>query len=163
MEATTFLNTRIRTFDGKVFFVPNKNIVNDIVINYHYNPTRRIKIDIPIRYDQDIVFAKQTLEAVMIEDPRVKKTPRPTVWVLDITDGCILLGGRCWADNAKYWSTRVDLLEKAKLRFDYEGIVISFPHRAVHAYPPVGSAGTLKENTQAGRPLASPQPPEDEM
>jgi len=95
VEATTFLNTRIRTFDGKVFFVPNRTILNDIVINYHYTPTRRMKIDIPIRYDQDVMKAKQVLEALMIADPRVKKTPRPAVWVLDLSNGCIRLGGRC--------------------------------------------------------------------
>jgi small conductance mechanosensitive channel len=146
VEATTFLNTRIRTFDGKVFFVPNKNILNDVVINYHYTPTRRMKIDIPVRYDQDIVLAKQVLEEVMIEDPRVKRTPRPVVWVLDLTNGCVLLGGRCWADNLNYWSTRVDLLEKAKLRFDYEGIVVSFPHMGVHPYMPSENHGPFGEN-----------------
>jgi small conductance mechanosensitive channel len=146
VEATTFLNTRIRTFDGKVFFVPNKSILNDVVINYHYTPTRRMKIDIPVRYDQDIILAKQVLEEVMIEDPRVKKTPRPVVWVLDLTNGCVLLGGRCWADNLNYWSTRVDLLEKAKLRFDYEGIVVSFPHMGVHPYMPSENHGPFGEN-----------------
>lgn len=134
VEATTFLNTRIHTFDGKVFFVPNRIILNDVVINYHYTPTRRIKIDIPIQYDQDVMQAKQVLESLMIEDPRVKKTPRPVVWVLDLSNGCVMLGGRCWADNLRYWSTRVDLLEKAKLRFDNEGIVISYPHTGVHHF-----------------------------
>ena len=134
VEAISFVNTRIRTFDGKVFFVPNKTILNDIVINYHFTPTRRMKIDIPIRYDQDIIKAKQLLEAVMIEDPRVKNSPRPVVWVLDVSNGCIKLGGRCWADNLKYWATRVDLIEKAKIRFDNEGIAISYPHLGVHNF-----------------------------
>ena len=41
VEAITFLNTRMRTFDGKTFFVPNRQILNDIVINYQFtqNPT----------------------------------------------------------------------------------------------------------------------------
>ncbi|CAB5109024.1 hypothetical protein D3OALGA1CA_1907 [Olavius algarvensis associated proteobacterium Delta 3] len=150
VEGTTFLNTRIRTFDGKVFFVPNTNILNDIVINYHYTPTRRMKIDIPIRYDQDILKAKQVLEAVMIEDPRVKKTPRPAVWVLDVTKGCILLGGRCWADNLKYWATRVDLIEKAKLRFDQEGIEISYPHFGIHHFDRTPEDARMEEPVFAG-------------
>jgi len=135
VEGTTVLNTRIRTFDGKVFFVPNKTILNDVVINYWYTPTRRMKIDIPIRYDQDLLKAKQVLEALMVEDPRVLVKPRPAVWVLDLSNGCVMLGGRCWADNLKYWQTRVDLIEKVKLRFDQEGIRISYPHIGVHHYP----------------------------
>lgn len=46
IEATTFLNTRLRTFDGKTFFVPNRQILNDIVINYHFSENRRIKINV---------------------------------------------------------------------------------------------------------------------
>lgn len=135
VEGTTFINTRIKTFDGKVFFVPNKTILNDVIINYHYTPSRRMKLDIPIRYDQDLLKAKQVLESVMIEDPRVLTKPRPAVWVLDLSSGCVMLGGRCWAENDKYWQARVDLLEKIKLRFDREGIKISYPHIGVHHYP----------------------------
>jgi len=163
VEATTFLNTRIRTFDGKVFFVPNRIVLNDIVINYHFTPTRRMKIDIPIRYDQDLMKAKQVLEAVMIEDPRVKKTPRPSVWVLDMSNGCIKLGGRCWADNLKYWATRVDLLEKAKLQFDNEGIVISYPHLGVHQFDAAAEDAALEEKAVAVRKRRSATPEEDEM
>jgi len=163
VEATTFLNTRIRTFDGKVFFVPNRKILDDIVINYHFTPARRMKIDIPIRYDQDVMKAKQVLEALMIEDPRVKKTPRPVVWVLDLSNGCIRLGGRCWADNLKYWATRVDLIEKAKLRFDNEGIVISYPHMGVHQFDASEEDAALEERAAAVRKLRSPAPEEDEM
>ncbi|MGD8501761.1 MAG: mechanosensitive ion channel, partial [Phycisphaerales bacterium] len=37
VEAVTFLNTRLKTFDGKTLFVPNRMILNDIVNNYHYH------------------------------------------------------------------------------------------------------------------------------
>jgi small conductance mechanosensitive channel len=134
IEATTILNTRLRTFDGKTFFVPNRQILNDIVINYHYSKTRRIKINVGIRYDQDLMKAKQVLESVMIEDPRVKAKPSPVVYVLNLTNNCVELGGRCWVDNMKFWTTRCDLIEKTKFRFDHEGIVIAFPQLDLHHY-----------------------------
>jgi len=134
VEATTFLNTRLRTFEGLTVFVPNTKILNDYLINYHFTPTRRIKIDVGIGYDQDILKAKQALEAIMIEDPRVKTKPRPVVYVLNLADSCVELGGRCWVDNPKYWVTKCDLLEKTKLRFDQEGITIAFPQQDVHLY-----------------------------
>jgi small conductance mechanosensitive channel len=134
VEATTFINTRLRTFDGKTVFVPNSKILNDYVINYHFTPTRRVYIDVGIRYDQDVLKAKQVLEAIMIEDPRVKTKPRPVVYVLNLADSCVELGGRCWVDNLKYWVTKCDLIEKVKLRFDQEGIIIAFPQRDVHLY-----------------------------
>jgi small conductance mechanosensitive channel len=134
VESTSVLNTRLRTFDGRTFFVPNYMILKDIVQNYHYTPTRRIKINVGIRYDQDLMKAKQVLDAIMSEDPRVKATPRPVVYVINLSNNCVELGGRCWVDNVKYWKTRCDLLEKIKLRFDAEGIVIAYPQRDVHIY-----------------------------
>ena len=134
VEATTFLNTRLRTFDGKTVFVPNSKILNDFVINYHFTDTRRIKINVGIGYDQDLLKAKQILEAIMIEDPRVKVKPRPVVYVLNLANSCVELGGRCWVDNLKFWTTRCELIEKTKLRFDQEGITIAFPQLDVHYY-----------------------------
>jgi small conductance mechanosensitive channel len=122
VEATTVLNTRLRTFDGKTFFVPNRQILDDIVINYHYTKTRRVKIYVTIRYDQDLIKAKQVLEAVMIEDARVLPKPNPQVYVLDLGSNGVRLGGRCWVNNLKFWVTKCDLLEKTKVRFDRENI-----------------------------------------
>ena len=134
IEATTILNTRMKTFEGKTVFIPNSKILNDYVINYHFTGTRRVKVDVGIRYDQDLLKAKQVLEATMIGDPRVKVKPRPAVYVLKLDNSCIQLGGRCWVDNLNYWQSRCELIEKTKLRFDQEGIIIAYPQLDVHHY-----------------------------
>jgi small conductance mechanosensitive channel len=135
VEAVTFLNTRLRTFDGKTFFVPNRKILDDVVINYHFYGTRRIKINVNIRYDQDLLHAKRTLEAVMIGDPRVKPKPAPVVYVLNLASNCVEIGGRCWVDKKVFWVARCDLNEKIKLRFDHEGIRFAFPQLDLHLDP----------------------------
>lgn len=140
VEATTLLNTRMRTFDGKTVWIPNRKILNDYMINYHFTPSRRVHLDMRIRYDQDLMNAKQVLEAIMIEDPRVLKKPRPVVYLTHLLEDCVALGGRCWVDNLKYWSARCDLLEKIKLRFDNEGIAFAYPQRDVHVYHKTKSA-----------------------
>lgn len=132
VEAITFLNTRLRTFDGKTFFVPNRKILDDIVINYHFTQTRRVKLDVSIRYDQDLLKAKRVLEAVMTEDARVETKPGPMVYVLNLAASAVELGGRCWVDNKNYWVARCDLLEKIKLRFDQDGIRFAFPQLDLH-------------------------------
>ena len=111
---------------------PNSKILNDYVINFHFTPNRRFELDIGIGYDQDLLKAKRILETIMIEDPRVLPTPRPVVYVLNLADSCVELSARGWADNLKAWKTKCELLEKAKLRLDQEGIRIAFPQRDVH-------------------------------
>ena len=151
VEATTFLNNRLRTFEGLTVFVPNRKILDDYLINYHFTPTRRVKVDVGIAYDQDILKAKQIMEGIMIADPRVKTKPRPAVYLLYLTDSCMTLGGRCWVENQKYWVTKCELIEKVKLRFDQEDITIAFPQRDVHlyhetplpAFPRAGSTETM--------------------
>lgn len=132
IEATTLLNTRMRTFDGKTFFVPNRQILNDIIINYHFTKTRRVKVDVTIRYDQDLLKAKQVIEAVMTEDARILTKPAPQVYVLNLGLNGVELGGRCWVNNAKYWVTKCELLEKTKLRFDAEFIRFAYPQMNVY-------------------------------
>jgi small conductance mechanosensitive channel len=135
VEAITFLNTRLRTFDGKIFFLPNRKIIDDVVINYHLTPTRRVEINVDICYDQDLYKAKQVLEALMIEDPRVKDEPSPVVRFIKLASNAVELGGRCWVDNDQWWATRCDLIERTKHRFDNEGIQFAFPQLVLHHYP----------------------------
>ena len=91
-----------------------------------------MKIDVSIRYDQDLIKAKQMLEAVMTEDPRVKTKPGPAVYTLNLASSSMDIGGRCWVNNKDYWVARCDLLEKTKLRFDNEGIEFAFPQLDLH-------------------------------
>jgi small conductance mechanosensitive channel len=138
IEAITLINTRMRTFDGKTVWIPNTKIGKEYLINYHYTPTRKIHLDVTIGYEEDLMHAKQTLEAVMIADPRVLTSPRPVVYVTHLKADVVALGGRCWVDNMKYWPTRCDLLEKIKLRFDAEGIAFALPQQIVNLKLPQG-------------------------
>ena len=132
VEGITILNTQLRTFDGKTFFVPNRKILDDIVINYHFTKTRQIRIDLEIQYDQDLLKAKQVLEKIIIEDPRVCVKPSPNVRVITLAADGVKIGARCWVDNMNYWPTKCDLTEKVKLQFDLEGIKLAFPQLDVH-------------------------------
>jgi len=134
VEATTFLNTRIKTFDGKTVFIPNSKILNDYVINYHFTPHRRVAIEVGVKYDQDIMKAKQILETLFIEDPRILPTPRPAVNVKGWEQGAVILWARGWANNAKAFMTKCELKEKVTLRFQNEGIIMAFTRRDLHLF-----------------------------
>ncbi len=162
VEAISFLNTRMKTFDGKTFFVPNRQILNEIVINYHFTQTRRVKIDVSIRYDQDLLKAKRTLEMIMTEDPRVKLKPSPMVYVMNLATNSVDLGGRCWVDNKNYWVARCDLLEKTKLRFDREGIRFAFPQLDLHIEPNELKIDKIGQSTGNAQPVFSDHNPDDE-
>lgn len=159
IEATTMIHTRMRTFDGKTVFIPYSKIVNDYVINYHYTPTRRVKLDIPIRNFEDMLPVKQTLEQIMIQDPRVLLKPaRPVVYVLNLEDGCVKMGARCWVKNNKFWVARCDLLEKMLLRLHQEGVQLAYRRKVIRI------ANDIPEEIPAeleSIPVASGQAPDE--
>lgn len=132
VEATTVLNTRLKTFDGTTVFVPNRKILDDVVINYHFTPTRKFELNINILYDEDLMKAKQILETIMVEDSRVHPTPRPVVYVMSLDKGYVELSGRGWTNNLDRFVVNRELLEKTKLRFDQEGITLALPQLQVH-------------------------------
>jgi len=135
IEATTMVHTRMKTFDGKTVFIPNSKVLNDFVINYHYTPTRRIKIDIPIRHIRDILKTKQIMESIMVEDPRVLLKPaRPVVYVINLVDGCVKMGARCWVNNTKFWLTQCDLLEKMLNFMERDKIVLAGRRQAIRVF-----------------------------
>jgi len=144
VEATTVLNTRLKTFDGKTVFIPNRKILNDDIINFHFTPTRRFTLKVNIKFDQDLMKAKQIIESIMVEDPRVNKTPRPVAYLMSLEKGFMELQGRGWTDNVKAFVVTRELLEKTKLRFDQEGFALAVPQLQVH-YSMENTSHPLKE------------------
>jgi len=160
VEATNMYHTRLKTFDGRMIFIPNSKIMKNVVTNYHNTPGRRIRINVRIPYKEDLIKTKQILEAVMIADPRVLITPRPQVWALDLEGGSVELGARCWTDNKNYWLTKCELIEMIKLRFDHQNIRMALPMQQVYLRPQLGDDGepgdpaismTLKEAANENR------------
>ena len=86
VEGTTMLHTRMRALDGRVIFIPNKMILNDIVVNYHFNPKRQIRVVITIRYGDDLLKAKKVIADIMAEDPRILDSPAARVFVLNLAE-----------------------------------------------------------------------------
>jgi small conductance mechanosensitive channel len=127
VEATTLLNTRMKTFDGKTVFIPNAKILNDYLTNYQFTPTRRVKVDVFIDYQENVMKVKRVLEELMTEDARVVAKPAPMVYVLNLRPGYIEIGGRCWVNNKDYWTTRCELIEKAKFRLEQAGVRFANP------------------------------------
>ena len=132
VEGTSFLNTRLKTFDGKTVFIPNRLILNDTVINYHYIPYRQIRLVVTITYESDLLKAKNLLWKIFSEEPRILDSPAGRVFVINLAENGVELAVRPWVKNSDYWRTRCDLLEVIKLRFDQEGIVFAYPQRVIH-------------------------------
>ena len=119
--------TTILTGDNKTVTASNSSVLNDTIINYSTQPTRRIDMVVGVSYDANIQQVKNELQAIADADDRVLKDPGVTIGVSELGDSSVNLVFRPWVNSADYWPATFDLNEKIKNRFDEVGIGIPYP------------------------------------
>ncbi len=103
-----------------------------LTFNYSRMDTRRVDMTFGIGYGSDLRKAKQILERLVSEEPRILKEPAATIAVAALADSSVNIVVRPWVKTGDYWGVWFDFHEKVKLTFDAEGIEIPFPQRVVH-------------------------------
>ncbi len=141
VDEVKIIHTTLKTLDNQVVIVPNSNITTQTITNYSALPTRRIDLTVGIGYGSDLRKAKQILEQLLNDEPRILKDPAPSVVVTELADNSVNFAFRGWTVSGDWWATRCDLTERIKLSFDEAGIEIPFPQRSVHVE---GLADALK-------------------
>lgn len=124
--------TKIATPDGKIAIVPNGAISNGSLTNLSSKNQLRVDLTIGISYDSNIKQAKEILEKVMTDNPKVLKDPAPLVAVSELADSSVNLAVRPWSTVDDYWDVYFETLEKGKVALDEANITIPFPQRDVH-------------------------------
>lgn len=134
-EIQTFY-TKLTTVDNKTIVIPNGILANNSLTNVTAKAERQLDLRIGISYDSDLKKAKQLLEQMLKDIPSIIKDENLYVFVDSLGESAVVLGIRGWVKTDEYWATRWDLLEKIKLTFDEEGIVIPYNQLTVHMEHP---------------------------
>lgn len=132
VEEIKIIHTVMITFDNQRVIVPNSNITTNTITNFYALPQRRIDLTIGIGYSSDLRLAKQLLQQILSDEPRILKAPEPSVVVKDLMDNSVDFAVRGWTLTGDWWSVRCALIERIKLAFDDAGIEIPFPQRSIH-------------------------------
>lgn len=134
VKTINIFNTILTTPDNKQIIVPNSSVLSGTIVNVTANDTRRVDMVMGIGYDDDLLKAKQVLERIVAEEPRILKDPAPQIEVMELGDSSINFVVRPWCKTTDYWGVYFAITEKVKIVFDQEGISIPYPQRDVHLY-----------------------------
>lgn len=134
VETVNIFSSTLRTVDNKEVIVPNGSIYSSAITNFSARDTRRVDMVFGIGYDDDLKQAKQILEDLVNQDPRVLKDPEPVVALSELGDSSVNFVVRPWVKSEDYWNLLWDMNEKVKLSFDEAGISIPFPQMDVHMH-----------------------------
>jgi potassium efflux system protein len=129
MRATT-----ITDFDNREIIVPNKMFVTERLINWTLSSgVVRLSFDVGVSYAADPRLVRDTLMALLAEDPRVLKDPPPNVIFREF--GASSLNFRCFAhveDVNLRFMVQNDLHMRITEVFREKGIEIAYPQMDLH-------------------------------
>lgn len=134
VTAVNIFNTILATPDNRMVVVPNSSVLSSTIINVTANDTRRVDMVFGIGYDDDLLKAKDLLDKICSEEPRILSEPAPQVVVLELGDSSVNFAVRPWVKTSDYLAVQFAITERVKLVFDQEGISIPYPQRDVHIY-----------------------------
>lgn len=135
VRAVGIFYTSLATPDNRTVVIPNGTLSNEPITNVTSQEKRRIDIPVGISYGADIKAAKEIMTRLMLDHPNVLKEEEMQVYVDNLADSSVTMGMRCWAKTGDYWTTKWDLTEEIKLKFDAAGIEIPFNQLDVHMKP----------------------------
>ena len=132
VEDIHMVNTKIRTPDNKVIYLPNGALSTGNIINYSEKPFRRVDFVFSIGYTADYDKAREIIMNILTSHELTLDDPAPYVRMGAHSASSIDINARAWAKNADYWTVYPDIIEKVKAEFDKNGIEIPFNQLDVH-------------------------------
>ena len=125
--------TRIKTTDNIVVIIPNNEIMTRDIVNYTIiSSSIRVRVNIGIAYDADMVKAKALIIQAAQSADWILAEPSPKVVVRDFGESSVELQLRVWIKDArKRMDTISYITDTVKTLFDQNGIEIPFPKRDI--------------------------------
>jgi small conductance mechanosensitive channel len=131
VDQISVMHTRIRTFEGKMIYIPNHKVFNGAVTNSSVRPNRRLDIDFFIPYGQDIKKVKDSVGEILKQDEIVLEKPAPRVVIDKFKLDYLAMKARFWVLRKHALTGRWGLNEKIMSSFEKEGIAMASPRLEV--------------------------------
>lgn len=128
VEEVGLRTTQVRSFDGTLNFIPNRNING---ISNHSRGNMRAMVDIGISYEDDIDHALRVLHEIcetFQQDERFREGP-DVIGVEELGASEITLRIIGHTANMEQYGAERDMKKAIKEAFDREGIEIPYPHQ----------------------------------
>lgn len=133
MEIALF-STILNTGDNVRVTIPNSQVYGQVILNYSANATRRIDLVMGVSYDDDLQRAREVMERVVRDHPKVLADPAPLVAVDELADSSVNFVVRPWCRQEDYWDVRRELVHRMKVELEAAGCSIPYPQRDVHLH-----------------------------
>ncbi len=127
VEDIRLVNTRVRTWDNKVVYIPNGTLSTSVIVNYTEKDIRRVDLSFDFDQETDIPQLRDLLLQHISAHKYALTDPAPVVRISDQTAGKISLQVCVWTKTDYYWDVYFDLRRTTHDLFQEKGIRLSAP------------------------------------
>jgi small conductance mechanosensitive channel len=156
VQEISLRTTRVLTVERLDAFLPNREIVKEMIVNHTATPQLRLGVPVSIAYKEDTREARRVLLAAVEGNRLLREEPAPAVVVTALAESGVNLELRVWLrDPHEEREALFEVTEIAKIALDDAGIEIPFPQRTIHlapgsVLPRVGAAEEPGEEPRGG-------------
>ena len=125
----TIRTTRIRTRENKYLVIPNKQIMEDVLINHSMYGATRVTVPLGIAYKEYVPQAREVLLKALESVDGILRDPPPEIVLANLGSSSVDLRVLVWIDEmATERPVFYQTLEACKLALDSAEIQIPYPH-----------------------------------
>ena len=116
--------TTMKTYDGRVVYIPNQEVFQASIINNTASPRRRSSVMVGIDYGEDISAAIAVISQVLEKVTEVEATPVPDILVKELAASTVNLEIRFWVDSRRsgFLATTSKVTQAVKEALEAENI-----------------------------------------
>ncbi|MBC7417814.1 MAG: mechanosensitive ion channel [Pedobacter sp.] len=134
IESINLRDTVIRTFQGQMVIIPNKEVFQNPIENFSMLGKRRFDLSVGVSYGEDLERVAQiTMDAVR-DLPGLDKNEKTTMFYNEFADSSINYTIRFWINSLEqpdYLRVGSDAIIRIKKAYDANDIVIPYPIRTL--------------------------------
>ncbi|MEA5451209.1 mechanosensitive ion channel family protein [Leptolyngbya sp. CCNP1308] len=93
--------TTMRTYDGRLVYIPNQKVFQSSIVNNTESPVRRSDVIVGIDYEDNITAARQVITEAVTQVEGVEKDPPPLILVHELAASTVNLEVLFWVNSRR--------------------------------------------------------------
>ena len=122
----------LRSLDGVLAIIPNKELSNTSIINCTKLGKRRLESKVSVHYDTKTEDVKKAALKALSHFNYVLKDPAPSVHLTNFNASDIEFTIYAWVNSSDYVPLKLSIYEKIREEFDKAGIQFTYSHLNIH-------------------------------
>lgn len=127
-------DTTIKTFQGQMVIIPNKDVFQNPIENYSLLKKRRMDLVVGVSYGEDLQRVKEVTMGAVQDLANLSSDEETTFFYQEFGDSSINFVIRLWVDSPEqpvFLQVCSDAIMRIKKAYDKNDIVIPFPIRTL--------------------------------